>query len=202
MMNWTNISTEAILGFQYIRLACSECCTACCVSGFKISHAQNAVTLVKLWLCPVSKGHTTCILQVLRDTLQSMTTVVKQHTASLRGLELDSCKEDRDLRCLPSLRRLVIHRAVVQQASDQKVYRLPAGLVCLAVVGEGIAYLDASSCSKDLLIVAEPNLCLQFVGQNGCNKGACQRRVMRLDPEKMKAWVSKTLVRDTEYHKW
>ena len=136
------------------------------------------------------------ILQVLRDTLLTMTTSVKQHTASLRGLELNSCKEDRDLRCLPSLRRLVIHRGVVEQASDQKVYRLPAGLVFLAVCGEGRVYLDASSCSKKLLIAADPHIRLELVGENDETRGACdvlllvhQNRVKYLDPEKMKVVV-------------
>ena len=104
-----------------------------------------------------------------------MTTPVKQHTASLRGLELCAYKEDRDLRCLPSLRSLFLSRV---QLNRKQVYRLPAGLVYLAVScaynahalsipSAGAVYLDASSCNKDLLILADHRICFEFWGRTG-----------------------------------
>ena len=63
-------------------------------------------------------------------------------------------------------------------------------------------YLDASACSKDLLTMADRFIRIEFVGQNGCNKGAYQPRVVWLDSDELHTWASKNLGCDTEYHKW
>ena len=142
------------------------------------------------------------ILQVMRDTLYCNAPSVKHYPASLCGLELCFHKMDRNLRCLPNLRRLVLsHQLPEYQNDDQKVYRLPAGLACVAIVGPraGGAILDISSCSKYLLIKADHCIRLKIVGQD---KGVCQPVVMRLDTNKVAAWVRDSLRCGAAYHKW
>ena len=153
------------------------------------------------------------ILQVLRDLLFCVTPSVEYYPASLCSLELCFHKKDRDLRCLSSLRHLILSQhSPVQQDSDHGVYRLPAGLACLAISGlvglavrgGGTVHLDASSCSKDLQIIADPRIRVHIMGQDGCSKGACQPRVMRLDHasyDKVHAFYREFLW-DAKYHKF
>ena len=142
-------------------------------------------------------------MQGLRDDLYCVTTSATQRPASLRSVELGAWDEDRDLRCLASLRHLVLG---VLQDSDRRMYRLPAGLECLAVYGEGIAYLDVSSCSKDLMVMADRRERLKFVGafaRGACRPGgACRPLVDYLPRAWMDAWIFVSLDRDTEYYKW
>ena len=143
------------------------------------------------------------ILQVYRDTLFCDAPSVERYPASLCGLELPCYKDDRDLRCLPSLRRVVLDRNFSESVKrDPGVFRLPAELACLAIYGAGDAILDASSCSEDLLIMADHRIHVEFVGQDKRKKGACQPRVMRLHPYEVCAWIDESLGCDTEYHKW
>ena len=112
------------------------------------------------------------------------------------------------MRCLSRLRRLVFDRQnSTRLDNDHRAYRLPAELECLILFpkfmeGRGVVYLDASSCSKDLLIMAEYGTRVKFVGQDECSKGACRPRVKRLTLDKMLDWVTEYLSSDTEYHKW